>query len=165
MKMVNGMKYIECPEIFKSESHDDFRKTLFLGGGISGCPDWQLEMVNLLKDTDLIIVNPRRKKFDLSDKSMTISQIHWEYSHLKICHARLFWFPCETLCPITLFELGKFCEEAAPLFVGCHPDYKRKLDIEIQMKLAGRTIPISYSLKKLADIVKESTSAITDYYY
>jgi len=43
----------------------------------------------------------------------------------------LIGFPCETLCPITLYELGTWSilsqQTGAKLFVGCHPEYKRKV--------------------------------------
>ncbi len=129
---------------------------LFLGGGITGTPNWQMVMVELLKDTNLVLVNPRRDDFDVNDPTMTEKQIKWEYNYLKLAAGRLFWFPCETLCPITLFELGKFIEKAEPLFVGCHPDYQRKKDLEIQIGLARPwNTDISYSLDGLADRVKK----------
>jgi hypothetical protein len=53
-------KYIECPKMWGSPS-------LFMGGGISGCPDWQAQLVRELKDVDLVLVNPRRKVFDVSE--------------------------------------------------------------------------------------------------
>ena len=40
-------KYIECPKMWGSPS-------LFTGGGISGCPDWQAQLVRELKDVDLV---------------------------------------------------------------------------------------------------------------
>jgi len=149
------MTELRCPNEF------DFRNglmanLLFLGGGISGCPLWQSQMVELLSDTKLVLVNPRRDDFDVNSAEMAKKQIIWEFKYLSCSTGRLFWFPAETLCPITLFELGKFCEKADPLFVGCHPEYKRKLDLEVQLSLARSWNPeISYSLEDLADRVKK----------
>lgn len=154
------MKEIRCPAEFdfKNEGMQDF---LFLGGGISGCPNWQPQMVELLKDTKLVVVNPRRDDFDINDPSMSKKQIEWEYKYLKFSTGRIFWFPAETLCPITLFELGKFCEKADPLFVGCHPEYKRKLDVEVQLGLARPwNCEVSYSLEDLAERVKKWSARI-----
>jgi hypothetical protein len=149
------MKEIRCPDEYDFKNGNIRDDMLFLGGGISSCPQWQPEMVELLKDTDLVLINPRRDNFDITDPTMTEQQIKWEYKYLRLSAARLFWFPHETLCPITLFELGKFCERADPLFVGCHPDYKRKIDLEVQLGLGRPWNPeISYSLKDLAERVK-----------
>jgi hypothetical protein len=57
-------KYIECPKMWGSPS-------LFMGGGISGCPDWQAQLVRELKDVDLVLVNPGRKVFDVQNAANT----------------------------------------------------------------------------------------------
>lgn len=145
------MLEVKCPNEWSGEGY-----SLFLGGGITSCPQWQPIMVELLKNTDLFLLNPRRDKFDVSQKNIQKEQIDWEFRHLKKSTARLFWFPKETLCPITLFELGKFCEKPEPLFVGCDKDYARREDLEIQLQLAR---PYSYkvycTLEDLADAVKK----------
>jgi hypothetical protein len=143
------MKYVECPDLFIPESIDDYKKTLFLGGGISGVGNWQAEMVRLLQDTELILINPRRTNFDVNNTKMTVEQIQWEYHHLNLSHARMFWFPPETLCPITLFELGRFSVQSNPLFVGCDPKYARSLDLEEQMKHVRRS-EVMFDLEILA---------------
>lgn len=151
------MNHIKCPDMLLHVGtfHQFPRHSLFLGGGISCCPDWQEEMVKLLEDVHVVLVNPRREKFDIDDKEMSTQQIKWEHYHLAHCRSRLFWFPKETLCPITLFELGKFIGEPEPLFVGCHPEYKRKLDVEVQMSLYRQhDCQVSTSLPDLADRVK-----------
>ena len=49
----------------------------------------------------------------------------------------LFWFPAETICPIALFELGgRLLVREQPLFVGTNPNYQRRLDVEVQLRLA-----------------------------
>jgi hypothetical protein len=128
--------YIQCPEVFRADDARRMDRTLFLGGGITGCGDWQAEFAAKLAGSGVVILNPRRAGFDPSDPSMTEFQIQWEFHHLRMARARLFWFPPETLCPITLFELGKFCERADPLFVGVHPEYKRRIDVETQLRFA-----------------------------
>ncbi len=138
------MQYIECPTIFGKPS-------LFLGGGISGCPDWQSELVELLGATDLTLVNPRRKRFDVRNKDNTELQIQWEYLMLRRCDGVLFWFPKETLCPIVLFELGShLMVPGKPIFVGMDPDYARRIDVEVQTKIIRPEIQIVYSLSALA---------------
>jgi len=81
-------------------------------------------------------------------------QISWEQDHLKKASAVSFWFPKETLCPITLYELGKQSVLEKPIFVGVHPGYQRRKDIETQTRLAKPDVKIVYSLEVLADQIK-----------
>ena len=140
------MRYIECPSL---ESIDPNEKSLFLAGGISNCPNWQLEVVNMLKDSDWTIINPRRANFDVGNNQLLEPQIEWEHQRLRQARAILFWFPAQTLCPITLNELGAWSMMNKPLFVGTHPEYQRKYDVEIQTRLVRPEITIQDSLEKL----------------
>lgn len=143
------MKYIEAPDRYRSEPGD---KTLFLAGGITGCPDWQAEMALLLQDTDLVLFNPRRANFPIHDPDAAEAQIVWEYNHLRAAEAILFWFPCETLCPIVLYELGAWSVMVPhkPIFVGVHPGYQRRQDVEIQTRFARPDVQVAYSVHDLA---------------
>lgn len=142
------MKYVECPKVHRAKSK---AITLFLGGGITSCPQWQPEIVKLLEDTNLTILNPRRENFDVNNPDIEKEQIIWEFKHLQKANAIMFWFPCETLCPITLFELGKWVVGYKPLFIGCHPEYKRKNDVRIQVGLVmGKRQKIHDSLESIA---------------
>jgi len=132
------------------EALETVGKSIFLAGGISNCPDWQQEMRLLLQDTDLILFNPRRAQFPIGDPSAAQEQIEWEHDHLRSADAILFWFPCETLCPIVLYELGAWSMTGKPIFVGVHPDYKRRQDVEIQTYLARPEVDICYTLEDLA---------------
>jgi hypothetical protein len=49
-----------------------------------------------------------------------------------------------------------------PLFVGVHPDYKRRQDVEIQTELARPDIKIVYSLEALAKQVFEFKITLAD---
>jgi hypothetical protein len=139
------MQYIEAPAEYKGKG-----KSLFLGGGISNCPDWQKEFAALLKNERLVLLNPRRKEFGKQFQKIMKEQISWEYKHLRKADALIFWFPKETLCPITLYELGAHAMTSKTLFVGMHPKYKRRKDVEIQLKLVRPKIKIVYALKELA---------------
>lgn len=143
------MKYIECPNIYEGD-----KKSLFLAGGISNCSNWQSELVKMLEDTDLILLNPRRKFFPTDKQNIEKEQIIWEYNHLKKASAVSFWFPKETLCPITLYELGKQNISNQPIFIGVHPEYLRIRDIKIQTELVRPEIKIVYSLQDLANQIK-----------
>ena len=146
------MKLIQSPNIFIPESIEDYAKTLFLSGGISGCEVWQDRAVDLLSGTDFIVLNPRRKDFDIYDKKMAIAQIEWEYWHLKLANTKLFWFPAATLCPITLFELGKHLHDKH-VYIGAENDYQRRLDLLVQQSLA-RTELRNVFTNTLEDLIR-----------
>jgi len=141
------MIYVEAPDELK---HGVEGKSVFLAGGITDCLNWQQRMRLLLEDSDLILLNPRRANFPIADPNAALEQIRWEHRHLRMADAILFWFPCETLCPIVLYELGAWSMTDKPIFVGVHPDYKRRQDVEIQTRLTRPEIRISYSLENLA---------------
>lgn len=128
---------------------------LFLAGGISNCPLWQDEMILLLSDTPGVALNPRRST--LFQEEDAIEQIEWEFEAFKRVKTVLFWFPHETLCPITLLELGKLSVQPEyRLFVGTHPNYGRKLDVLTQLRLERPEVKVVHSLNDLADQVKNS---------
>lgn len=153
---VTRNNYIECPAVWNPRTVDAYRKSIFLAGGISGCENWQKNMASLLSGSGLTILNPRREDFDVDKPGESNFQIEeWEYIHLRKVRARLFWFPNSTLCPITLLELGKFMEKSDPLFVGVDPEYKRKLDVEVQLSFSRPfDCQVHYSLENLAKAVK-----------
>jgi hypothetical protein len=135
------------------------RPALFLGEGISGCPNWQREMIGLLAGLPLAILNPRRAHFPLHNPTQAAAQIDWELRHLRMADAILFWFPCESLCPIALYELGAwtvFWDEKGkrPLFLGAHPLYPRRTDVEIQTRLARPELVLRDSRAALGQDVR-----------
>jgi hypothetical protein len=141
-------KYVEALDEYEGDG-----PSLFLAGGITGCLDWQSHLASRLADLPLTILNPRRKNFPSNDPSAAFTQIAWEHRHLRRATAVLFWFPSDTLCPITLYELGACSMTSKPLFVGTHPEYQRRLDVEIQTRLARPDVRVVGSLEELADQV------------
>jgi Nucleoside 2-deoxyribosyltransferase like len=118
-------------------------------------------MVILLKNTPLTLLNPRRHNFDVHNPLMEEEQIEWEHRHLEKADHISFWFPAETLCPITLFELGKYAQRTEKiLFIGAHPEYKRVRDIHIQIGLIRPEIKIVSSLQELCDQIQQNTSKL-----
>jgi Nucleoside 2-deoxyribosyltransferase like len=130
---------------------------IFLAGGISNCPDWQSEMVKLLKtrNVELNIFNPRRDQFDFSSEKESEFQIEWEYTHLNMCKYIMYWFPKESICPIVLYELGRYIMDGNKhIFIGVEKGYPRSYDVYKQMKLTRPDIEIVDDLEKLADQIK-----------
>lgn len=147
------MKYIECPETYRDGGN---RVTVFLAGGITGCPDWQLEMAILLNDTNLVLFNPRRAHFPIGDPNASETQITWEYEHLRRADRILFWFPKDNAagCPIALFELGYWLGQRKPLAVGVEPGYTREEDVRVQTQLERPEINVVSTLQTLAAAVR-----------
>ncbi|MBA7517298.1 hypothetical protein ES705_09351 [subsurface metagenome] len=147
------MRYIESPKTYtesdKNLSLND--RSLFLAGGISGCENWQSRMALYLRDLPIVLLNPRRKDFPIDDPEAAQAQIEWEYNHLRRASMILFWFPFETLCPIVLYELGAWSMTDKKIFVGVHPEYKRRQDVEIQTKLVRPEVQIVYDLGSLLE--------------
>src|SRR4029453_16055714 len=150
------MTYIEALAEF-----DGPEPSLFLAGGISGTVDWQADVIGRLADLPLVVLNPRPKKFPINDPTAAPAQIEWEFRHLRRATAVLFWFPCETLCPIALYELGgRALVREQPLFVGTHPDYGRRLDVEVQLNLARPEGTGGSDVPALAEQVRKWVSAL-----
>lgn len=141
------MKLVKCPEVYRGSPNEC---SLFLGGGITGCPPWRNIVIDGLKDSDLVLIDPVRDNFDVNDKNLEKDQITWEFEHLFISDMKMFWFGEETLCPITLFELGRHIYSQR-LFVGCHPNYKRKNDVIIQLGLHRPDLQVRFSLEEIVE--------------
>ena len=134
------------------QSYNGDEVSLFLAGGITGCPDWQQEMIRKLKFTSLVLFNPRRTNFPIEDKNAARDQISWEFTYMRKATAISFWFPCETLCPIALYELGAWSMRTKKIFVGVHPSYERRQDILIQTALVRPDVQV---VSMLADLAHE----------
>lgn len=150
------MKYVEAPDTGENLPPGF---SVFLAGGISGCPDWQKDFVDKLKNMgakyfagrELIVYNPRQAHFPMGDKEAGLRQIKWEAHYLAKASCIIFWFPMETVCPIVLFELGSWSMTGKTIFVGCHPDYSRRFDVETQLAIRRPDVKVVYDLKCLAD--------------
>lgn len=134
------------------QSYHGKEPSLFLAGGITGCPDWQRDLTALLTNTPLVILNPRRAQFS-PDEDAARQQIIWEHDHLRRATAISFWFPQETLCPITLYELGAWSMTPKKIFIGAHPNYQRLLDIQVQTSLVRPDIQPVTTIEDLAQAI------------
>lgn len=148
------MQYVEAfSRVLRSDmdGRDNPSKSIFIAGGISNCPNWQSDVVTALRGLDITVVNPRRVTFDIFNSREAERQIEWEHKHLSLCDNILFWFPRETVCPITLLEYGKFLSPTSgkKLFVGCHPEYSRSLDLDVQTKLERPDLRVHRELERV----------------
>ena len=130
--------YIQAPDFIKQATN---QTRIFLAGGISNCPVWQDEVAKIVDTEKYDLINPRRRDDFESYGDIAAEQIAWEHDAFIWINACVFYFPNETLCPITLFELGKQLSYVGqdyvvrPLIIGWDPEYKRAFDLEQQIML------------------------------
>jgi hypothetical protein len=159
------MRVIEAPEEL---TYDLGNITLFLAGGIVGCPDWQSDVIQKLSLHDmkkplnhLVILNPRRKNFPIEDPKAAKKQITWEFEALEDADIFSMWFcKSDSVQPICMYELGRYLSKyensaitsiaSTPkeIVLGVEKGYKREQDVYIQTKLVNETIKISTTLDK-----------------
>lgn len=133
-------------------------KKLFIAGGISNCSDWQSVVINRYADSaHLTIYNPRRKDYV---KELEVEQICWEFKHLQDADIIIFWFAKETVCPISLYELGKWGNATnKKVVIGVDPEYSRKNDVIIQTSLARPELEVwtdFYQFLRAVDVMLSS---------
>ncbi len=135
-------RYVEAPEEYAGD-----RPSIFLAGGITGCPDWQADAARMLAGVPVAVLNPRRPHFDISDPTATEKQIRWEYTHLHRAAVVLFWFPAgPSPQPIALYELGAMAATDRRIAVGADPDYVRRADVRIQLELSRPEVVVRSDL-------------------
>jgi hypothetical protein len=148
-------RYVEPPQ-----AYTHVEPALFLAGGITQCPDWQTQAVCLLRQTGFnwVILNPRRR-FPPTDSVAVAEQTAWEYQHLQIARAILFWFPgSPSSQPIALYELGACAAGNKPIAVGADQSYPRRNDIVLQLSHARPRLIVRDTLTSVVtDIVRLCT--------
>lgn len=154
------MLYIEAP----NQCPLDYKKPrVFLAGGITGCRDWQAEVVEKLNDVDITVFNPRRVNFPIDDPGAAVEQITWEFEHFRKASLISFWFSPETVQPIVLYELGAWLMQGfiyreslkqKNIVIGVDPGYQRKQDVYIQTRLMSSDIKIVETIDDLVDGIK-----------
>lgn len=149
MKGCSSMTTLITPESGTDWDHVD----LFLAGGISNCPDWQNETVQMLDGLDLFVANPRRSYGLEKTGDAAAKQIAWEHEMLSRAAVTLFWFSAGAIQPIALLELGRKMTEDKPLVVGVDEFYERRFDVEQQLWLEREQKPL-YSL---IEVVSKAT--------
>lgn len=146
------MLHIRSPERYRVTQ----RPSLFLAGGITGCPDWQRSAERLLRNSPGILLNPRREQWpDCPEDDLERTQVQWEHEYLMSADAHAFFFPPDTFCPITLFELGKILIRQKPLFVAIDPGYKKRKNVVIQLSIVRPEVKIVPNIDLMARQVQK----------
>lgn len=122
---------------FKAPVTPKFQYRIFLGGSIEmgTAEEWQKKVVEALKDSDHIILNPRRENWDNTWKQEIGAegfdeQVKWELSALEIADVILIYFDPATKSPISLLELGLHARNGK-LVVCCPEGFWKKGNVDI----------------------------------
>lgn len=139
--------------------------SVFLAGGITNCPNWQKEVIEGLKDTDIVVFNPRRENFPIHDPNAADEQIRWEFEALERASIFSMYFAdAESDQPICMYELGRNIlrmQVRCPrtwehrVIVTADPKYRRYKDVLVQTELAtGGKITVFNSLEEHIEAIK-----------
>lgn len=123
----------------------------FLAGGITNCHEWQVEIIENLKNIDnLVIFNPRRKNFPINNPNASLQQIKWQFYWLEQSDIFSMYFDDSVSDqPICFYELGRNIERMKQKFpndwnnriiISCNSNFKRYNDVIIQTELATNGI-------------------------
>lgn len=130
---------------------------IFLAGSIemNTAERWQDRVVETLKDSHYIILNPRRDAWDSSWEQRVSNpqfreQVLWEIKAQEIADIILMYFDPNTKAPITLLELGLFAE-SGKLMVVCPDGFWRKGNVEVVCKY--HNIPLHKDLDRALQLL------------
>jgi len=138
--------YVEAPQPYEGSG-----PSVFLAGGITGCPDWQATAAARLSP-HADVLNPRRRIYVTTDAEYA-RQVEWEYRHLRHADIILFWFAAEAIQAMALFELGAFAASEKPIVVGADPLYPRQRDVFLQLSHARPGLIVQSSLETTIEAV------------
>lgn len=178
----SNLKVFEAPELYQKETNDIF---CFLAGGITDCPNWQKDIINIFKFQklekpikesikNLILFNPRRNNFPIHDPNAANEQISWEFKYLEQMDIFSMYFcNCNSDQPICMYELGRNIAKMQQRFpsdwhnrivITIEKGYKRQADVEIQTKLATNGAVIAKVFDNHDDAVKSHAYEIYQSY-
>ena len=147
------MKQVKAPN-----SYVKTQLTIFLAGSIEMglAEDWQPVISEILKDEEVLILNPRRDDWD-SSWEQKIShpqfreQVEWELNALDSSDIIVMYFDPKTKSPVSLLELGIHAN-SGKLLVCCPEGFWRKGNVDIVCQRFG--IKQVDSLDELAKSLK-----------
>lgn len=151
------MKEIKAPTNYTEQ---DLTRSVFLAGSIEmgTAVDWQKKFVNLLSDTDITIMNPRRDDWDSNwvqsiDNLQFAEQVNWELNALNNSKLAVFYFAPGTMSPITLLELGTQINRGVNIVVCCPGGFWRKGNVDIVC--SRHRIKMVDTIEEMAQYVKK----------
>lgn len=138
---------------------EDF--SIFLAGTIDNgkSTDWQQQLIDNISDRvpdSLTIYNPRRDNWDDNADIDTLrDQIDWEQKHLEICGIIVMVLLDDSKSPISLMELGEFCD-SQKIMVFCTEKFYRFENVNDLCKRFQIPLYKTNDIKEISDKVLES---------
>lgn len=137
------MIVITAPHLYIPK-HDDI--TVFLAGGITGCRDWQKEVIDHLykfvgrNDNQVVVYNPRQENFNINNPHAADDQITWEYQYLNQVNIfSMYFVGGDQIQPICMYELGRYIKAYDDYqVISTEKDYIRKFDVACQVALTTK---------------------------
>jgi len=135
------------------------KPSVFLGGAITGAPDWQASAIEMLSQTFATCFNPRRPEGFVGPAhpkyhQLYREQVSWEHKYLLAAEVVLFWLPKEAAAITTRFEIGWYfglnyqADKSRPLHrftVGIEPGVAGETYYRIALPEQG--VPVHSSLE------------------
>ncbi|XXY54885.1 nucleoside 2-deoxyribosyltransferase domain-containing protein [Sorangium sp. So ce269] len=110
---------------------------LFLAGSIDNgqAEMWQASVAQALADLDVVILNPRRERWEPDwaqslDNPSFVEQVEWELRGLEEADVILMYFAAGSKAPISLLELGLF-GRSGKMHVVCPEGFWRKGNVDV----------------------------------
>ncbi len=145
------MEMIKAPNKIPENS----KIKIFLAGSIEmgQATDWQTKVAEMLKDEDVILLNPRRDAWDSTweqniDNPNFKEQVEWELNSQTLADYIIMYFDPNTKSPISLLETGLFAHDKKLLIV-CPEGFWRKGNVDIVSEKYN--IPQFETLEKLVE--------------
>ncbi|MET7487712.1 nucleoside 2-deoxyribosyltransferase domain-containing protein [Streptomyces sp. NPDC005538] len=135
-----------------------------MAGGIGLCEDWQQQAAAAFADLEVAVLNPRRAVFPADDPGAEAKQVVWEHTHLHRAALVMFWFPASpSHQPIALYELGMMAAGSTPLVVGADPQYVRRNNVAVQLRLARPGLEVHETLADALRAVRTFVEVSSEY--
>ncbi len=116
---------------------------IFLGGSIEMgvAEEWQKYIAEQLADEDVLLLNPRRDRWDNSweqskDNQDFRGQVEWELDALSKSDYIIMYFDPNTKSPISLLETGLYAQ-SGKLLVVCPDGFWKKGNIDVVQERYG----------------------------
>lgn len=125
-------------------------KCLFVVG-----EEWRASVQERLVTFPVTVVSSRRpmtkpKETPHSEPFEYKTMLEWENAYIDRCQAVMFWFPWESSCAESMFQLGRLARDRRiVLFVGAHPNYRCRESLVQLMKYVRPEVLVASTFEKL----------------
>ena len=141
-----------------------YRPSIFLAGSIEMglAEDWQVRIEKELEQYDVTVFNPRRDDWDSSwtqeqSNPQFNAQVNWEMNRLEECDIMFMYFSPQTKSPISLLELGAYCNGHREVVVCCPDGFWRKGNVDIFC--TRRNVPLFDNLEDAIGALRTKLSS------